>query len=371
MKMKFNLIKTGILTLLLCSGWGFTVQGQTGLEGKIVKGPVHVGPTSDIAASSRATALGSNLVPAYEQANVVLFYNPVSKPGMTLVASEKEDLTDVPNAGGRTARDFTHYKWFYMGSAGTAAADGGAFATGLTSTGLLVPSVAGNPSNKLVLTGLTEGYHYFKVQGIVNPDNIAETELCTVKEEIYVVYVLPQLAVVANGKLPSGVLAFQYCETEVGADIKQEKVAVNASYDFVNANTPDAKLFDVKYRWYAVKADAANLFADVSNLAINPTSIGAGNVTLLETSTVNATNGVLPEFFPQLAGFGKYKLFVEVEYVAKDRNANSQPDNATPNSRARAHVIYRGFAKAGAEDLILTVSPTPGKPHITIIEVND
>jgi len=40
---------------------------------------------------------------------------------------------------------------------------------------------------------LTEGFHYFKVQGVVNPDGIPETELCVVKEEIYVVYVLPTL----------------------------------------------------------------------------------------------------------------------------------------------------------------------------------
>ncbi len=362
-----------MFTSLLLTGWGAMAQGQTAHDGKIINGPVAVGAVKNYASTNRTTALGTDFKPAYEAANVVLFYNPDVKPGMTLMASVKEDLTDIPNASGRTARDFTHYKWFYMGNTAgaTAAIDGSTFATGLVANGLLVPSTAPNYSNKLVVTNLTEGYHYFKVQGIVNPDNILETELCTIEEEIYVVYVLPQLAVEAQGNLASGITAFQYCETEIGTGIKQEKVAVKATYDFVRPNSPDANLFDVKYRWYAVKASETNVYADVANKAIDPTSIGAGAVKLIETSTDPAKAGVLPDFFPQIAEFGKYKLFVEVEYVAKDRNANEQLDNASTNSRARAHVIYRGFAKDGVNDLVLTVTPTPGKPHITILSVQD
>src|SRR5690606_13531623 len=363
MKNTSKVMKMGLVALFLSAT---TVAfGQTGVEGTIDKtaagAAVKVGTSTLADTAARVAALGAGNL-TNEGRDVLLFYKDDSKPGLTLVASRTEDLSVITPAPTRTAQSFTHYRWFYMGQDGAAAVDGTAFGTGLVVGGLL-KTYAASGDEKLAITNLTEGYHYFKVRGIVNPDNITEEELCNVQEETYVVYVLPELQVSATGSVPSG-SAFQYCETEAATE---SKVKVNTAYSFVRPTTPTVGNFDVKYRWYAVKQGAdGTTWPDVSNKATNPASIG--DVTLLATSTGNGINGVLPEFVPQIAGVGKYKVFVEVEYAAKDRNYAGLDESA---GRVRPHVIYRGFAQAGSEDMILTVTPTPGKPHITIEAVVD
>src|SRR5690606_15573367 len=123
--------------------------------------------------------------------------------------------------------------------------------------------------------------------------------------------------------------------------------------------------FDVKYRWYAGKQDGA-VWPDVSAIATDPVSIEG--VTILTPTPLDAEGGALPLFAPQISTFGNYKIFVEVEYAVKDRNYSEADAN---DIRIRPHVIYRGFAQVDGADMILTVTPAPGKPHITIEEVED
>jgi len=379
MKTKIQKFKIALAVLLLCGGLGSVAQAQTSVgTGTIPKGPVNLGPGSSSVAANRGTALGSSLVPAYENSNVVLFYDPTTKPGFTLVASENEDLTDVTGATGRTARKFTDYNWFYMGTAGTAAAAGTAFNTNLAVGGYAVKNATPGVSNKLTLTNLTEGFHYFKVQGVVNPDGIPETELCVVKEEIYVVYVLPTLKITATGVLPSGTTGFQYCESETEGTNTQSKLKIATTYAFENTDltNPAASAFEVKYNWYAVKgvesAPGSNVytypFSEATAKTAVPTTVTG--VTLQTPTALTSVAGAIEDFAPQLKEFGKYKLFVEVEYTLKDRGVGKGVES--PTDRHRTYAIYRAFAKdAAGTDLVLAVTPTPGKPHITIESVND
>src|SRR5690606_3467714 len=105
---------------------------------------------------------------------------------------------------------------------------------------------------------------------------------------------------------------------------------------------------------------------DVSTIARDPVSIEG--VTILTPTPLDAEGGELPSFAPQISTFGNYKIFVEVEYAVKDRNYSAPDAN---DVRIRSHVIYRGFAQVDCDDMILTVTPAPGKPYITIEEVED
>lgn len=358
MKKTSTMIRTGLVALLLsttASVFGQSID-KTG-EGA----DVQVGPSTAADNAARIAALGAGAL-TDENRDVILFYNDASRPGLTLVASRTEDLTIFEPVPSRTPDSFTHYRWFYMGADGNAAVDGTDFATGLDDNGLL-NTYGSAGDEKLVIRNLTEGYHYFKVQGIVNPDNIANEELCNIQEETYVVYVLPELKVDATASLNSGA-SFQYCETDAGS---QNKVKIDADYSFVRTNTPTASEFDVKYRWYSVK-ETGGVWPDVDDKSINPTSIGTGEEVELLMSGIDGENGELPEFLPQIEEFGKYKIFVEVEYAVKDRNYSEADAN---DIRIRPHVIYRGFAQVDGADMILTVTPAPGKPHITIEGVID
>lgn len=365
MKKTSTMIRTGLVALLLsatASVFGQSID-KTG-EGA----DIQVGPSTAADNAARIAALGAGAL-TDENRDVILFYNDASRPGLTLVASRTEDLTIFTPAPNRMAANFTHYRWFYMGADGTAAVDGTVFATGLDENGLLNTYVnAGD--EKLVIRNLTEGYHYFKVQGIVNPDNIEDEELCNIQEETYVVYVLPRLSVSATGSttLVSGgdtpTPLFQFCETD-GA---QDNVTIATNYSFLNETLPadpTSADFDVKYRWYAVKQDGT-AWPDVSTIATDPVSIEG--VTILTPTPLNATGGTLPSFAPQISTFGNYKIFVEVEYAVKDRNYSAADAN---DIRIRPHVIYRGFAQVDGADMILTVTPAPGKPHITIENIQD
>lgn len=359
MNTTMKIIKTGLIALFL-STTGLAL-GQS-IDKTANGAKVQVGPSTAADAPSRTAVVpAANL--ANENRDVILFYNHASKPGLTLAASRTEDLTGLTTS--RPANNFTHYRWFYMGQDNNAAIDGNSFASGLLPAGLL-KTYSTSGDEKLVITGLTEGYHYFKVRGIINPDNITEEELCNVQEETYVVYVLPELAVTTTASVPIG-KSFQYCETEANKTTPasgQTKVKIEPFYDFVRPNTPTASAFEVKYRWYAIKEESGS-FVDVSDKATNPVSF-TGKVELLTEGITTA--GAIPAFYPQITGFGKYKIFVEVEYAVKDRNYLNADETT---GRIRPHVIYRGFAKNGVDDMILTVTPTPGKPHITIESVND
>jgi len=109
-------------------------------------------------------------------------------------------------------------------------------------------------------------------------------------------------------------------------------------------------------------------FSEATAKTAVPTTVTG--VTLQTPTALTSVAGAIEDFAPQLKEFGKYKLFVEVEYTLKDRGVGKGVES--PTDRHRTYAIYRAFAKdAAGTDLVLAVTPTPGKPHITIESVND
>src|SRR5690606_24638852 len=164
MKKTSTMIRTGLVALLLSAT--ASVFGQT-TGGTISRPPLAVGPVETTYNDPTRADLLDDVVTdpfttAYEELNAVLFFNPTNPgSGLTLVASRTEDFTGIDPAPERSAQDFTHYRWSYMGADnGSAAVDGTAFNPNLaTTTGWLKEYKEAN-DNKLTVTGLTEGYHY-------------------------------------------------------------------------------------------------------------------------------------------------------------------------------------------------------------------
>ena len=367
MKKTMKIIKTGLVAVFLSTtGIAF---GQT-TPGTIDKGPLKVGPISPHDATERGTLLGLSATASspnftnqtkkqYEEANTVLFYNPNNPgSGLTLVASRKEDFTGITPSPARSEQDFTHYRWTYMGQDNNAATDGTAFNAGLDATdGWLKEYTAAN-DNKLSVTGLTQGYHYFKVQGYIVPTGTTLNETCIQYSETFVVFVLPQLTVDAK-RADAGTGPLQYCEINAAS---QTSVVLKADVNYTNyAGTPALGNFELKYNWYAVKAGADGTFPT------EPTLENIGSLTPIATNLVTSNSNSLT---PSIAEVGKYKFFVEVEYNVKDRTYDGAETTA---ARKRTYALYRGWVggtnQATASEIFVT--PAPGKPHITIEGVTD
>src|SRR5690606_42086855 len=63
-------------------------------------------------------------------------------------------------------------------------------------------------------SGLTPGYHYYQVRGVINPDGLDESLLCEGPTETFVVFVLPPLSVAVDGTSKNTDNAFIFCESE-------------------------------------------------------------------------------------------------------------------------------------------------------------
>lgn len=359
MKTTKTILKTSLAGLFLMTT--LAVMAQTG-PGKIERPPLNLGPVNtghdDPTRISILTEAVTDFDPTYEEANVVLFYNPTSSgPSMTLVASLKED-----HAGrtGANALSFTLYKWYYMGQDGATAIDG---PNGLIAAGL-EKDAASPDANKHQITQLSEGFHYFKVEGYIIPEGLTiDDELCTVQEEIFVVFVLPELAsTVTNTSINPSLF---YCESDASS---QTNVVLTAGVEYANySGTPPLDQFDLKYTWYAIKSNnSSNVFAiddtDFPEIDENKIDITGADI---QTQTTDV-------FTPDISEIGTYKFFVEVEYTIKGRNYDGNEVDPVTN-RVRPYVIYRGWFGGATQDdaSIVYVTPQPGKPHITIEAVND
>ncbi|MBL1410489.1 hypothetical protein [Sphingobacterium faecale] len=340
-----KMIKTGLVALLLStSGLVFGQTGQT------PPGPINpLGPQNT--GTEGTTTRGSLFDPVIanfdnELTNAILFYNPDLANSFKLKASKIEDEANDRGL------DFTKYVW-------SESTDGTNYTV-----------IAGQETMTLSKSDLTPGYHYYKVKGIINPDNVDESLLCDTQEETFVVFVLPTLKVTTNGTSTNTTTnPYVFCENEANITTPengQEKVTLTSSVSFDNyTGLPIVGDFEKTYRWYAIKKGTSNNYPDVSNMLKDPSlATGAQAILLGEGVSLNQIN-------PQINTYGIYKVFVEVEYTIKGRSFGLQPDD--PNNRNRPHVIYRGWF--GGDDVAsateITVTPAPGKPHITIIEVTD
>src|SRR5690606_36642576 len=119
--------------------------------------------------------------------------------------------------------------------------------------------------------------------------------------------------------------------------------------------------FELNYKWYAVKANANGTYPD------EPTMENIGTLIPLAN---NDASGRPNNFTPTIGEVGTHRFFVEVEYALKAR----EYDGVEPAvARKCAYALYRDWV--GGSDLAsateVSVTPAPGKPHITIEGVND
>ena len=356
MKTTQTTLKTSLVGLFLMATLG--VMAQT--TGTIEKPPLNLGPVNtsfdDVSRVNILTADLGSFNATYEETNAVLFYNPAtSGPSMTLTASLTEDHTERT---GTDALKFTQYRWYYMGQDGSEAVAG----HGLIATGTDKVAGVDTDANQHQVTQLEPGFHYFKVEGYIVPEGLdIDDELCTVQEETFIVFVLPELTTtVAHTGGDTSLL--QYCENEADAQTNVVLTA-SAAYDTYTGE-PASDQFDLKYTWYAVKSN--DVFSadngDFPTIDASKTDISGA----IQQTAATAT------FTPDISEIGAYKFFVEVEYTVKDRNYDSTGAE-DPTARKRPYAIYRGWFGGNTQDdaTVVYVTPAPGKPHITIEAVID
>lgn len=336
-------IKTGLVALFLSTT--AAVFGQ-----QTPPGPIDpLGPQNTTLTGT--TARGDLFDPTItnfdnEIANSILFFNPEQANQFTLRASAIEDHEDDRGLS------FTHYAWRYSADEGD------------------TYSSIGTDAPTLSQTGLSPGYHYFQVEARIVPTGTDPDLTCGPDNvETFVVFVLPPLAVTPTNSATTPLL--QYCEADAAT---QDNITLSAgvAYDMdMYAGNPAVAGFEFNYRWYYVKSTHPTdpFSRDNADFAtIDPTKADITEATLISGAT-DAT------YTPAIDEIGTYKFFVEVEYQIKDRSirpdGTMNPDD--PTDRNRPYVIYRGWlgGDGQANASIVTITPAPGRPHITIEGVID
>src|SRR5690606_15067922 len=89
--------------------------------------------------------------------------------------------------------------------------------------------IAEESDETLNRSGLTPGYHHYRVMGIINPDNVDESLLCESLTETFVVYVLAPLTVSGSGTSANSGGEFVFCEAESQDESEQAKVQLSAT----------------------------------------------------------------------------------------------------------------------------------------------
>ncbi len=335
MKIKSTKIKI-IAFMLLFGALGSSSYAQSSSAGPI--SPLGPGFKTMAGTTDRTILFGDPKILNFDHENrdAILFYNPAKENQFTLRASSIEDIAS--NRGLK----FTSYKWY----------------TGSADNWTLVD---GQKDSLLVRSGLEPGYHHFRVEGIINPNGVPEDLLCGFLDETFTVFVLPSLSITSSGTGATGSF-YVYCESDVENDVKQKKIGIETQVSFVDySQTPEVDKFEKLYRFYAIKAKEDGTFPNYDlTLKEDPTSVDG--IELLEENTTGI-------FSPQMDKHGKYKIYVETEYTIKGRRYDKTESEG--KVRDRPYMIFNALAKHGEEDLVVTVTPKPGKPHITIISVTD
>ena len=312
MKTAITMLKTGLGGLFLMLSVSTLAQ---------VVAPI---PTTPIAnpGSLDVGTLNDNTAPVAVMADAVLFYNYLDAigPSLTLSAS----LVDVNDL------EFTSYVWISVTN------DGGneEFET-LSETG-----------SNLELADLAPGYHKYRIHGIVDND---DDVICQSDEfQDIILFVLRPLALTATATdaitmfcandIPEG-------DLELGVEVDFDAVGYNDNgYD-----NPDVSDFNLTYRWYAV---------EIGNDVTDPEN----QLPLTTNSDITgATNGISIPYgdLSFATDAGTYRFYVEVRY---------SDDIKDPGTRA--HALWTGVV-GGDDPFELEITPTPGRPTITIEEVID
>lgn len=236
----------------------------------------------------------------------VLFYNPAtSGPSFDLVAS----ITDQSS----TPITFSSYKWYQVTNN-----------SGVESLGSVIET-----TNTLAISGLTPGYHKYRVYGEVDEGNGITCQSNEYQDMI--VFVLSPLTVTATANLNGNPL--NYCANDVPTTPIQLNVGtITADYsaNTFGYNNPPASDFDVTYQWFAV----------LNGNTAAPIDLGTS------TAFYDVT----------LTGAGTYTFYVKVRYAVK------------PGSTAAWH-SFDGYVTSGGNNVEIVVNPTPTAPTITITTI--
>jgi hypothetical protein len=235
--------------------------------------------------------------------------------GTTLFCAENTGfiLTSTKKDPGGT--DYTSYDWKEIQTDGSA----GAVANGAPDPANL---------NKLVITSATPGWHTYQVIASVG------AAVCPADPVLFTVYVLPKLTITAKTTKPDAA-SVTFC-AQTGAPTNTNAIVFNSTSAF--ETTPQALLglptlaitdFELKYNWYKV-----------DNTSGTRTAVGTNSTSYTVDDPADATATAVKQ----------YRYEVEVAYAAK--TCGTYKNTATLND--------------GTTTAVITITPKPGKPTITI-----
>jgi len=232
------------------------------------------------------------------------------KTRFKLTATTTSTATD-----GEAGITFTNIKWYYK----KADEERGA----LSELALAEAAIAGTANSELTVNGLKPGFYTFMAVGETSG------EICSTVPEEFTVFVLPPLTVAVAGVSP-----LIYCTDDAPATGNTLTATASFGETFNTAtpyttNNPDVSDFELRYRWYKV--------ADGGTLDIGETP--------LHTSTTSNTYDIVE------TAVGKWNYYAVVDYTVK---------SAGP---------YQA-ALGGGTPTVIEVTPKPGKPTITIEDLN-
>lgn len=233
--------------------------------------------------------------------------------GTTLFCADQSGftLTSSTKDPGNPAVSYTSWLWQELDGTGTAAA---------------LPATATPTNEKLVVASATPGWHTYQVTAS------AGTAECPADPVIFTVYVLPNLTITAAVD-PANNPALTYCAAN-GAPTDPAK-AINLKSAVVFAITPrslpglkDYQLsdFELKYTWTKINVatgDKVDVSTDPNYTITDPAVTGAGTQQ-------------------------QFKYSVKVVYTVKGCSD------------------YVATTQFNGTDAVITVTPKPGKPVITI-----
>lgn len=231
----------------------------------------------------------------------------VDQSGFTLTSSTTDPTSPTVN--------YTSWQWQEIDASGNAGA---------------LPATATPTNEKLVVSGATPGWHTYQVTASTGTAN------CPADPVIFTVFVLPNLTVtsaVDQANSPS----LTYCAAN-GAPTDPTKAINLTSTVAFNGNLnnlPGLKQFqisdfDLSYVWYRQDVSTASPPAPVQVAT-------TANYTVTDPAVTSAGTEK------------KYKYSVKVAYTVKSCNTT-----------------YSAITQSSGTDAVITVTPKPGKPVITI-----
>lgn len=198
----------------------------------------------------------------------------------------------------------------------------------------------------LKLENLQPGYHKYRVYGVVEDGEA----ICQSEEfQDIIFFVLRPLAPTASAETDA---ITEFCidnPTNESLNLTTTVDFATPGYDGNYAN-PDVEAFDLSYRWYAVKdgeTTQIDLFTTTANGATHTLTLDGANDGYAALVT---------------AGVGTYTFYVEVQY-----------SNTIKDREEREHAIWNSQVTANGttDPYQLTLTPTPGRPTITIEDITD